>query len=338
MNKSIGDAETLRRVAKEWGEFPITTAERAVEFLALLQTRTRGWVIVDFLDTTNWDRFDSFCYQEKTKLLHINWHDFIEQDKKPWTQDREMMSMLFPASLYGLIVRFQSIDVIDTKKFSLFALRGYSLTDKEIHTALKPGSEEYALKDDRPFSKRIIRKIQGHWEVVDCLNAALYTVLIVPKKMHFRTTASKLLLYYKNFELIDGTLGRCERDLSAIDAADSEAICEKANTVRRSMETLLKIECCYREITLEKDYTKARMGDLWGALKQYHSEQIASLMAKFIEWVNKLSHDTGTPIEKAKAEFTLSVVRVYLSLFRNEVHSNFRNPRLRRDKEDGIAF
>lgn len=249
-----------------------------------------------------------------------------------------MTAMLFPASLYSLAIRFQSIDLIDTEKTCFFAIRGYSLTDKEIRSVFKQEAEEYSQQTDRPFSKRVIRKVEGHWEIINCINAALFTVLVVPKKIHFRSDASKLLLYYNNFELIEGSLNRCEKELDSLEPSQTEAICEKANTIRRSMETLLKIECCYRDVSLKKDYSKARLGDLWGVLRKYHSEQISILVSKFIEWVNELSHDTGRPIDKSKADFTLTSIKLYLQLFKKEVHTDFRYPRLRWNDEDQIAF
>lgn len=338
MKKPIGDANTLKEVAAAWGKFPIKDPGEAVKFMTLLRDRTRGFVILDFIDTSNWDFFQSHAYDEGSRLFRINWHDFIEEDKGPPSQDREMMRMAFPANLYSVALRLQSIDLVEASKLTFFAMRGYSMTDKEIKSALRQNSEEHALTDDRAFSKRFVRKIDGHWEVIDCINSAFYTILIVPKKMRFRPEASKLLLYYKNFELIEATLQRCEKELAGIDSDDSAAICEKANSVRRSMETLLKIECCYRGLELKKAYSAALIGDLWGALKRYHSEPVLKFMATFIEWANELSHDTGVPILKVKVDFILIVALHYLDFLKREVYWDFRYPRRQRAGEEPKAF
>jgi hypothetical protein len=338
MNKPIGDANTLKEVAVAWGKFPIKDPGEAVKFMSLLRDRTRGFVILDFIDASNWDCFESYSYNEENRLFQINWHDFIGQDKGTASQGREMMSMLFPASLYSVAMRLQSIDLVEAGKLTFFAFRAYALTDKEIKSALKQNSEEYALMDDRAFSKRFVRKINGHWEVIDCINSAYYSLLVVPKKMRFRPEASKLLLYYKNFDLIDATLRRCEKELAEMDPEDTATVSEKANTIRRSMEILLKIECCYREIELKKAYSAARIGDLWGALKKYHSEPVLKFMATFIEWANELSHDTGAPIWKVKADFILIVALDYLGFLKKEVYWDFKYPRRHRSDEEPKAF
>jgi hypothetical protein len=88
MKKVIGDAKTLKGVAEAWGKFPIKDPAEAVKFMRLLRDRTRGLVIIDFIDRSNWDCLESYSYNEGNGLFQINWHDFIEQDKGPLSRRR----------------------------------------------------------------------------------------------------------------------------------------------------------------------------------------------------------------------------------------------------------
>ena len=337
--RTIGDRETLLKVATAWGEFPITTLEKASAFLQQLHAATSGCVIIDFLDAANWDCFESFSIHPESGMLQVNWHDFIEQDKQvPRAEDREMMAMGFPASLYGMAMQFNRIERVGTEEIACFALRGYALTDKEVRKTFSSGSEDLMIRKDRQFSSEVLRKVNGHIEVIDCITSAAFTVLIVPKKLRIPAHTSKAFLYHHNLEEIDASLDRCEKALEKSNNNDIEAICEKANTTRRSMETLLKLECCFREIETSKPYSQARMGDLWGLLKAYHSASIQSMMSRFIQWANELSHDTGTPVDRNKAQSIALIARMYAKLFSLEIQQNHRQPSWRSKDEEYLAF
>jgi hypothetical protein len=335
----IGDIDTLHHIADEWSEFPITNLEQAASFLRLLHTETDGWVIVDFLDASNWDLIDSWSHDPNRGLLQINWRDFLDEDKSGTiSKSREMSMMAFPASLYGMIMRFQSIELVQIDKLHFFAFRGYSMTDKEIKKALKPDTEEFHIREHRPFSREIILKTDWRWKVIDFINSALFAALIVPKDTNIPAHASKTLLYQHNLRLVDETLSRAESSLGTLNRDDAEGICEKANTIRRNMESILKIECCYREIELRQTYRNALLGDLWGGLKSIHSESIQNTMSRFIEWANEFSHDTGTPVERVKVEFIAMIARMYARFLMEEIMRDWRYSRFRRQEEDYISF
>lgn len=335
----IGDIDTLHRIIDEWGQFPITSLEQAASFLRLLHTETDGWVIVDFLDATGWDRIDSWSHDPSHGLLQINWRNFLDEDKSSTiSKSREMSMMAFPGSLYGMIMRFQGIELVKIDKLYFFAFRGYSMTDKEINKALKPGTEEFHIRIRRPFSREIILKKDGQWQVIDFINSALFAALIAPKRANLPARASKTLLYWHNLRLVDETLSRVESSLETLNRDDVDGICEKANTIRRNMESMLKIECCYREIELQKTYRNALLGDLWGRLKSIHSESIQNTMSRFIEWANELSHYPGLPVYKVKAEFIAVIARMYARFLIEEIIRDWRFPRFRRQEEDYISF
>lgn len=338
MAKKIGDVKTLNRIAAQWKPFPILESKRASEFLSYLADETDGWVIVDFLDATNWDRLDRVFFDSTSNIQWLIWHDFIDEDKMPPSPIREMTSMVFPASLYGAIISIDEIDLLGNEDISFFAIRGYALKDSEIRKVLAPKAEDFILREHRPFSKEVLRKVDGHIEVIDCFNSATYSILLVPKGPHFSSFGSKYLLYHRNLKASYSSLESCKADLDTLAATKRDAICEKANTVRRNMEAMLKLESCYRNIRLSKSYSQAKLGDLWGALKSVHSESIKQLMGQFIEWANELSHHSGIPIRKDKALFINMVASLYAELFMQEIYHERRYPRLRDQDEECISF
>jgi len=335
----IGNMETLLRLADDWDQFPIRSLDKAEDFLTQLHAATDGWVIVDFLDASNWDCFESFSVNHDTGMLQINWHDFIEQDKQDTiSQGREMMALAFPSSLYGMIMHFDCIERLGNENTCFFGLRGFALTEKQVSKALCKDTEDFVIRKDRPFALELIRKVDEHIEVIDCITSAIFTVLIVPKQMRIPAVVSETYLYHHNLAILDATLSRCEEALKTIDREDSEAICEKANTVRRTLETLLKVECCYRDVELAKPYSKARIGDLWRSLKVYHSEAIRTMMSRLAQWANELSHDTGVPVDHSKALFLATLTRVYTILLSQEINHEYRHPSFGSREDEYVAF
>lgn len=335
----IGDRDALLQVANAWGKFPITSLEHVDDFLNRLHGATDGWVILDFLDAANWDCFESFSTDHDTGMLQINWHDFVKQDEQtPRSEAREMMAMAFPASLYGMAMRFSCLDRLGNDRVACFALRGYSLTDKEARKVFSVGTEDFVIRQDRPFSREVLRRVDGHVEVIDCITSAVFTMLIVPKHTRIPAHASKALLYQHNLALVDESLARSEQALADVQASSTETICEKANTIRRNTETLLKLECCFRGIETAKPYSQARIGDLWGLLKAYHTEDTQTLVSRFIQWANELSHDTGVPVERSKAQAIALFARMYVKMFAQEVSRDYRQPSWRSRDEEYVAF
>src|SRR5690606_22173716 len=137
---------------------------------------------------------------------------------------------------------------------------------------------------------------------------------------------------------VEKSVIKVEGSLKSIDDDDTDAICEKANTLRRSMENLLKIELCYRDITPSKNYSQMLIGDLWKLLKDFHSEEIKQIISKFIQLSNELSHDSGISVDKTKCEFVAVIIKMYLKLFYDEVIADFNYPRRKPFDDKYIAF
>lgn len=320
--RTIGDRETLLHIANTWENFPITRLEQAEAFLQYLHDATGGCVRFDFIDESNWDRYESYSASITNGILRIDWYNC------PTSSTSRSMAMKFN--------RIERLVVEDT---AYFFLRSYSLTDKEIRNFFSPETEELTISKYRNFSVEISRKIRGRLELITCITSAIFTVLILPKMMNTPSSMSKYLLYLINLDEIWDSINQCKdilSDISGASKSDSDLVCEKSNTVRRNMEIILKIECCFRNINTNKPYSQLRIGDTWGLLKKYHSETTTNLVSRFIKWSNEFSHDTGVEVNKSKAQLAVSIIQQYAILFREEIALDYLQP-IWREKEY-IAF
>lgn len=94
------------------------------------------------------------------------------------------------------------------------------------------GDEHKAFRD-RFFSSRFVRRVGTQFHVFDVLSSPLYTASILPKQPGLPTSASRALLFDANLQRVGAGLHRAVSALKRIDAGDTDAICEKANTIRR---------------------------------------------------------------------------------------------------------
>lgn len=320
--RTIGDRETLLHIANTWKNFPITRLEQAEDFLKYLHDATGGCVIFDFIDESNYDRYESYSTSITNGILRVDWYNC------PVSRTSRSMAM-----------KFNRIERLVVKDTAFFFLRSYSLTDKEIRKIFSPEAEELTISKYRNFSVEISRNIKGRLELITCITSAIFTVLISPKMMNVPSSVSKYLLYSINLDEISDSVNQCKdilSDISGTSKIDSDLVCEKSNTVRRNMETIFKIECCFRNINTNKPYSQLCIGDAWGLLKKYHSETITNLVSKFIKWSNEFSHDTGVEVNKSKAQLAVSIIQQYSILFREEIALDYLQP-IWREKEY-IAF
>ena len=120
-----------------------------------------------------------------------------------------------------------------------------------------------------------------------------------------------MYLYNVNLSLCKNKLEQIKESLATIHHKDIDLICEKSGTIRRTLENVLKIESCFRDVEYKKSYSQQLLGDLISALKSYHDEPVKSTFGEMAEWANELSHDTGLPVIKTKAEELCNLVIDY---------------------------
>ncbi len=324
-------------------EWTSTTSIKEVStFLNKLLIETKGLVIVDFLDSSNWDNITSIEVIEDKGVLFIHWRDY--RNIKESKEEQEMRMLAFPASLYSSLIKFKELRIVKTKNFPVFILRGHALKDKEIKGILQPGSSEYLLLDNQDnFSKMAVRKINDQFETYLCLNTPIFSMLINPKNSGYSAFNSKQILYYYNLSDSLLRLNKVKEELEKEELTDEDIICEKANTVRRILEYVLKVELCYRyrQINVKKDYSDLLLGDLMKLIRPFRETAMNDFLTHITIWLNELSHESGKPIKKEKATATTYMTILYTQLLQSEIklfpypHSNDDGPS--KDIEDDLT-
>ncbi len=298
--------------AEKFGRDPITDHDKIEAFFAELQTRLGGLVILDFLDMSNWDKIEAFTLDRTSGILTLTWHDYREKIETP--DEKEIRQMVFPASLYACALQVNSVVPLVGGSTAVFVINGYAKTEKEIRNLYKGLAEELKLLDNSFFEKRILRRVSGNVEVIDFHCTPIFSLAVVAKQSGLGSHHSKELLYSHNFQVALSRLNAVVAAIDRIDPKSSDDIAEKVNTVRRIMEFVLKVECCSRELKLDKNYSQVLLGDLISQVKSKKEAHVQSLLGKFAELANEFSHDSGKPIDLTKAKLVAMLALAYTSL------------------------
>lgn len=324
MKKAITEGDKIFKEVAESVDWTETQSlEQAAQILERLKTETEGLVIVDFLDAGNWDCIEGVETDATSGFLKIHWHDYRNLDESE--EDKEIRTLVFPASLYSLLVKFKELRIVSTKSFPVFILRGYALKDKEIKTYLAKDSTEFKIFDNEDnFSKLAVRKINSQFESYTCLNTPIFSMIIIPKNFGASASLSKKALFSYNLAESRIRLNRVKEELEKEDLTNEDLICEKANSVRRIFEYVLKVELCYRyrQVCVKKDYSDLMLGDLMNLVKPYRDDTTNELLKQITMWLNELSHESGRPIKREKALALSFMTILYTDFLKSEMSLN----------------
>jgi len=322
MNAIKNGMRIFNNIYEETGKISITNTYELEDFLTLLLEKTKGWVIMDFLDADNWDCIESFEIDHQSRKVYIIWHNYTKRQE---SEDEKMMrSMVFPGDIYGIVINFQELRLIRVGNITMFTIKGYAVSKKEVEKQLKKDTEDFKILDDtNNFSVDTLRKKDGKWQFYNYLNTPLFSLLIIPKNLNISASDSKSLLFNYNLLECNSRILRVIDDLNTKDEGE-DFICEKSNTLRRIMENILKIECCYRyrQIRVKKSYSELLLGDLVGLIKDFRDEIEKSNLNSIVRLSNELSHDSGKPITKEKALNLSRLVKNYCEGLELEINTN----------------
>ena len=310
------------KIHQEIGKNSITDTREFEDFLKKLISQTKGLVIVDFLDANNWDYIKSFEIDHETKKVCINWHDYRKITESE--ENKYIRSMVFPGDVDGLTFDFQELRLIKVGDISIFSFRGYAVSSKEVGIIMSKDTTQFkVIEDSDNFSVEIVRKINNEWQTYRYLNTPIFSTLIIPKDLNINASVSKKILFAFNIENSIERINRVDFDLNEKDE-EVDFICEKSNTLRRIMENILKIECCYRykQIRVKKSYSELLLGDLVGLIKKFRSEGEKVNLNSIVRLANELSHDSGKPVTKIKALQLVTLVKDYCEALDREIHAN----------------
>lgn len=283
----------------------INDIDAAERFFADFMRETEGWVIVDFLDTDNWDCIRKVEVDKQSGLVWFYWQipsgDPVEE---------MMRRMAFPFGYYGMCLKFDKLRFVRGKRNKCvgFIVNGYTIREKNVKGFAKNGGWDVKGIDTQSsfFSIDLVRgkdAVLQHWRF---MNTPISSFWVIPKMMNVRPQDSEKLLYMYGAE-------KCGKELkSAMDkmkGADSISMEEQrkririaAHEMRTVAESLFKLIMCFHQEEHHykvNNYDDLTLGDLTGPLKStvYKSDFEQERINEIPRLANDLSHDSGNPVD-----------------------------------------
>lgn len=319
-----GGSKIITKIFDDFGVTEITDLPTLDKFLNRLLVDTKGLVILDFLDSGNWDCFGSYSIDYENEYLFFNWHHYTGiNDINSFVREAQ-----YKPSIMTLMLHFKELKIVKLKNFPFITLRGYALKEKETLKYFKSidANAKY-LKEDRANFYNLFQIDRGNYiEDCYCHDTPIYSILIIPKDTAGHAGLSMKILFLYNYDNCKHRIQKVEQSLLTQNLGEDE-LCEKANSIRRIFEFVLKIECCYhRQLNYEvifndeidssdfifKDsYSDLVLGDLVNILKKVKTDDEKHTLNKIIRLSNELSHDSGKKVTKEKVEDLLSTMVNY---------------------------
>lgn len=301
------------KLFKEFDVTEITDIHQVGKFFDRLITEMKGLVIVDFMDAGNWDCLGSYHIDYENQFLTLNWHYYSNSTKI----DSFIEQVGYKPSIMTVMLHFKELKIESYKNFPFVTLRGFALKNKDVlkyYKKIDPDAKH--LKDDGAnFYSLFYVDRQKYIEECYCHDTPIYSILITPKDTAGRTDHSMRILFMYNYENCKERILKIQTSLETKDL-DEDELSEKANSIRRIFEFVLKIECCFhRELNYDvifgdeldrddfkfkDDYSDIVLGDLVKILKKIKNEEEMTTLNKIIRLSNELSHDSGKKVTKEK--------------------------------------
>lgn len=283
----------------------INDIEIAKQFFNDFMEQTKGQVIVDFLDTDNWDCVRKIEVDKPNGLIWFYWQ-ILSGDP---IADK-MRRMAFPLGYYGMSLKFDNIRFVKDKRNRCFGIivNGYTIKDRNVKGFAKNGGWEIKSVDAKSsfFSMDVIREKDGvsqHWRF---MKTPISSFWIIPKQINIHPQDSEKLLYLYG-------INKCEKDLKiAFDKMKNigklyieeqrKRIKEAGNNMRTIAESLFKLILCYHQKEYQYEvnsYDDIRLGNLTKPLKNtiYKSTYEQERIDEIPRLANDLSHDSGNPVD-----------------------------------------
>ena len=292
-------------------------------FLGNLLKETKGLVILDFLDSGNWDCLDSYEIDFENEFLTLKWRTLENEPNSQYYKGSRIK-----LSFSSILIHFKDLQIKNHKNFPFITLRGYSIKPNEALAYYKKQgySVEKVKYKRRNFSTEFTVDKDEYIEECDCYDTPIYSIMIIPKDTANSARFSTKMLFLYNYEKSMERLNRIHSSFRRESLSEDE-ICEKSNTIRRIFEYILKVECCYeREFNKEafwgesldsdhfifrSDYADASLGELIRIIKVVKGEDEVVKMNKIVRLSNELSHDSGKKVTITKARELLDLTAGY---------------------------
>ena len=326
---AVGDArmdytkEEYLEFCRRYEQHEIEDSVQVRDFFGEILETTNGQLIVDFLDSGNWDRIRSFSFHQESRHLELVWHNFDEEESK--NSDNWIRKAIWPADEYRLSIILDRIVPVRLGDVTIFALKGVAVPDNDLRTNNGATKSDSVLQDYGFFRKRLMIKCdEGISKVIDCHCTPILSTLILPKKFGITSFKSAHILYLANLKDLQFRIGRVQEFLAGIAEDDRDSLCGEAAKSRIVLEAALKLECCLREVQPQKSYSHLQLGQLRKALRDSIDDQMSEYLKQCIVLLNQLSHDSGKSVSKEKATAACALVATYLMYLGTSIQMEFR--------------
>lgn len=302
----------------------LETAER---FFKDFMEQTKGWVIVDFLDTDNWDCIRKVEVDKQNGLIWFYW-----QIPSGDPLEEKMRKMVFPFGYYGMCLKFDNIRFLKGKRNRCFGIivNGYTIRERNIKGFTKNGGWEIKGMDATSsfFSTSVVREKDGvfqHWRF---MNTPISSFWIIPKQLNVHPQDSEKLLYIHGVEKCEKNLNLALEKTKGVYKLGKEEqrkeIKTAAHDMRTVAESLFKLIMCFHQEKYQykvSNYDDLMLHNLTGPLKKtiYKQDFEQNRIDEIPRLANDLSHDSGNPVDFRNLGTLYTDITFFVSDFKSRI-------------------
>lgn len=305
----------------------IIDLETAERFFKDFMEQTKGWVIVDFLDTDNWDCIRKVEVDKQNGLIWFYW-----QIPSGDPLEEMMRKMVFPFGYYGMCLKFDNIRFLKGKRNRCFGIivNGYTIRERNIKGFTKNGGWEIKGMDATSsfFSTSVVREKDGvfqHWRF---MNTPISSFWIIPKQLNVHPQDSEKLLYIHGVEKCEKNLKLALEKTKGVDKLGKEEqrkeIKTAAHDMRTVAESLFKLIMCFHQEKYQykvSNYDDLMLHNLTGPLKKtiYKQDFEQNRIDEIPRLANDLSHDSGNPVDFRNLGTLYTDITFFVSDFKSRI-------------------
>ena len=305
----------------------INDIETADLFFKDFMGQTGGWVIVDFLDSDNWDCIRKVDVDKQNGLIWFYW-----QIPSGDPLEEKMRKMVFPFGYYGMCLKFDNIRFLKGKRNRCFGIivNGYTIRERNIKGFTKNGGWEIKGMDATSsfFSTSVVREKDGvfqHWRF---MNTPISSFWIIPKQLNVHPQDSEKLLYIHGVEKCEKNLKLALEKTKGVDKLGKEEqrkeIKTAAHDMRTVAESLFKLIMCFHQEKYQykvSNYDDLMLHNLTGPLKKtiYKQNFEQNRIDEIPRLANDLSHDSGNPVDFRNLGTLYTDITFFVSDFKSRI-------------------
>lgn len=309
----------------------INDINSAEKFFDDFMRETDGNIILDYLDTDNWDCIRKVEIDKQNGLIWFYWQVL---DKDPIVN--EMRKMAFSLDYYGMCLKFDKVRFIRGKRNRCLGIciYGFTIKERKVESYAKAGGWNIKGKntDESFFSISIIREknnVYQHWRF---MTTPICSFWLIPKGLGINPQDSEKFLYQIGLFQCEDNLKEAFDSLKGLDKLNAEKQRKRlkavGNEMRNAAESLFKlILCFYQEEhhfkTANTNYDDMLLKHLTGPLKNtiYTSDFDKERLSEIARIANDLSHDSGNPVTIKEAGLLYVDLMLFVKDFKYRISS-----------------